>query len=154
MSMFKRSLAAAFMIAGILAGAMALPALAQTPPMLSLNQVLAAPADARNTWRLTLEFGRADRSPTAAARSVNAPALMPHDIVITNATGTAAPFIVRAVGTPNGNMLTVLVEYFGGGTLNQGDIYTLSILEAQAVDSERASAAFDFLPPALGATDG
>lgn len=154
MPMFKRSLAAALMIVGALAGASLLPALAQTPPMLSLNQVLATPADARNTWRLTLEFGRADRSPTAASRSVHAPALMPHDIIITNSAGIAAPFIVRAVTAPSGNTLTVLVEYFGGGTLNQGDIYTLSIQEAQTVDSERASAAFDFLPPALDATDG
>lgn len=152
--MIKRSLASALVAASILAGAPSLPVQAQTAPQLSLNAVQAAPAEQPNTWRLTLEFGRADRSPNATARSVDAPALAAHDIMITAADGIAAPFIVSEVGTPSGNEITVLIEYFGATAFAAGSRFTLSVLEDQVVDAARASASFDFLPPAITSNGG
>jgi hypothetical protein len=158
--MFIRSLAPLIAAAAI-AGAGALPAQAQTDPQdqtttaqLALNAVEAAPAEERGTWRLTLEFGRADRTESATSRSVHAPALAAHDIVITGADGAPAPFIVREMGTPSGNELTLIIEHFGPAPFAAGDRYTVSILEEDMVAADRASAEFDFLPPALESVGG
>lgn len=151
--MFKRSLASA-VLAAVIAGAAALPAGAQTPSLLSLNAVQAAPADGRGTWRLTLEFGRADRSASATTRSVRAPELDPHEIVISTPDGIAAPFIIREVGAPVGNAVTVLIEHFGPEPPASSDRFVVSVLHEDRVAEDRASAEFDFLPPALQASDG
>jgi hypothetical protein len=159
--MFIRSLAP-LIAAAVIAGAAALPARAQSEPedqtattaQLALNAVEAAPAEERGTWRLTLEFGRADRTESATSRSVHAPALAAHDIVITGADGAPAPFIVREMGTPSGNELTLIIEHFGPAPFAAGDRFTVSILEEDMVAADRASAEFDFLPPALESVGG
>lgn len=153
--MIKRRLVPAFLAASIgIAQFGALPALAQVSPTLALNVATAAPAEARNTWRLTLAFGRADRSPTANARSVHAPALAAHDIMINTADGQAAPFIIHSVSAPSGNELVLNIEYFGFEPLDASDSFTVSVLAPDDVAAERASAAFDFLPPSLPTSDG
>ena len=157
--MFIRSFVPAI-LGALIAGAAAMPSQAQdqtqdqTQPMLGLNAVQAAPAGQRATWRLTLEFGRADRSTAATARSVRAPALVAHDIMITTADGIAAPFIIREVSAPAGNAITLLIEYFGPEPLVSSDQFVVSVLEDDRVDTDRASAEFDFLPPALDAAGG
>lgn len=153
--MIKRRLVPALLAATIgIAHFGGQPALAQQTPALALNTVAAAPADARNTWRLTLAFGRADRSPSANARSVHAPALAAHDIVINTAEGQAAPFIIHSVSAPSGNELVIDIEYFGFEPLDTSAQFTVSVLAPDHVAPERASAAFDFLPPSLSTSDG
>ncbi|MEZ5666760.1 MAG: hypothetical protein R3F55_04865 [Alphaproteobacteria bacterium] len=115
---------------------------------LALNAVSTAPTT-QNSWRLTLEFGRADRSATANARSVRAPSLAVHEVEILGPDGRAAPFIVHAVGSPDGNKLTVMVEYFGPAPLVDSDRYALRIVGEDSVAADRAEVAFDSLPPAL-----
>ena len=151
--MFKSLLAAAMFAAGLAAVAAPATAVAQEAPNLALNEVRTAPTT-RNTWLLTLEFGRTDRSPTASARSVRAPNLEPYEIVITDVEGKAAPFIILEVSAPTGNALTVQIEYFGAEPFSDSDQYTLRILDTDDVDAERATASFDFLPPILDESAG
>jgi hypothetical protein len=134
--------------AAAIAGAAVSPLQAQTP-QLALNSATVQPAPERNTWRLTLEFGRADRSASASARSVHAPALAAHDFVISTADGTAAPFIVRGVEASGGNALTLVIEYFGPTPLVASDRFTVTVLEDGVMAAGRESAEFDFLPPSL-----
>ena len=151
--MLKPLLAAAT-VAASLAVAAPLPAFAQQEDaILALNEVRTAPTT-HNSWRLTLAFGRADRTPSASARTVRAPNLAPYDIVITDADGMAAPFIVHEVSAPTGNELTVLIEYFGTTPFSDSDRYTLRVLDSDNVDAERAEVSFDFLPPALDNSAG
>lgn len=132
-----------------IASAASMPVMAQPAPILALNGASAAPGAERGTWRLTLEFGRADRSPSATARSVDAPALSAQNIVIYGEDGGAAPFIVREVQAPAGNELTLVIEHFGPTPLAAGDRFTVQVLEDEVVTAERSAADFDFLPPAL-----
>jgi len=150
--MLKPILAAA-MFAASLAAAPVTAAAQDEGPTLALNEVRTAPTT-RNSWRLTLSFGRSDRSPTASARSVRAPNLAPYELMITDADGKAAPFIIHEVSAPTGNEITVQIEYFGAAPFSDGDVYTVHVLDTEHVDAERATASFDFLPPSLGESAG
>lgn len=151
--MLKPLLTAAMVAASLATIAAPTKAVAQEAPPLALNEVRTAPTT-HNAWRLTLEFGRSDRSPNASARSVRAPSLAPYDIVITDADGRAAPFIIHEVSAPTGNQLTVQIEYFGSEAFSDSAQYTIRILKTDTLDAERSTRSFDFLPPSLGDSAG
>ncbi len=138
-----------FAASALLAAVTAWPALAQSD-LLALNAV-ASERIGPTEWRLTLTFGRADRSPNASARSVNAPALGEGQIVLQTGDGLAAPFIIHAIAAPNGPDIRLRAEYFAAGTPPEGYEFQVAIVGEARIDPERSVVPFALIAPGVEA---
>ena len=119
-------------------------ALAQSD-LLALNSV-STERTGPSEWRLTLEFGRADRSASASARSVNAPPLGEGHIVLQTDDGIAAPFIIVRVADPSGSEIRLRAEYFAVGAPPVGDVFQVAIVGTDRIDPMRSVAPFALIP--------
>ena len=123
-----------------------LPAAAQSD-LLALNAV-ASERTGPSEWRLTLTFGRADRSSTASARSVNAPALGEGQIVLQTSDGLAAPFIIHSIAAPSGPEIRLRAEYFAAGEPPAGEQFQVAIVGDPRVEPTRSVAPFALIAAA------